>query len=68
MQLKNFACVCVRPRAFVRMRLHACVCAQKIKCPDASRRKKFLRSDVSFVQGLLGCTIILTSQHTEETQ
>ena len=32
MQLKNFACVCVRPRA--------CIWTQKIKHPDASRRGK----------------------------
>ena len=50
MQLTNFACV--------RVRLRACVCAQKIKCPDTSRRKKFLRPDASFVLGLSGCTYI----------
>ena len=38
MQLKNFACVCVRPRVCVQVRLRACVCAQKIKHLDASRR------------------------------
>ena len=32
MQLKNFACICVPPRA--------CVCTQKIKRLDASGRKK----------------------------
>ena len=32
MQLKKFACVCIRPRA--------CICAQKIKRPDASRHKR----------------------------
>ena len=37
------------------MRLHACVCAQKIGRPDMS--KGSLRPDVSFVQGLSGCTI-----------
>ena len=58
MQLKNFACACVRPCAcvcvcirprvsvsvHVHLRASTCVCAQKIKRPD-----------VSFVQGL--CTI-----------
>ena len=60
-------CMRLRSSACVRLRLHAsasvcvcpraCVCAQKIKRPDASRRKKFLRPDASFVQGLSGCTI-----------
>ena len=59
MQLKNFACVCVRLRssACVRLHLRVCVCAQEIKRPDASRHQKFLRPDASFVQGLSGCTI-----------
>ena len=40
------ACVCVH--------LSVSVCTQKIKHPDASRRKKFLCPDASFVQGLSG--------------
>ena len=52
-------CVCVHlhPSACICVCLRVCVCAQKIKCPDASRRKKFLRPDASFVQGLSGCTL-----------
>ena len=42
------------------MRLRACICTQKIKHPDASRCKRFLHPDTSFVQGLLGCTIAFT--------
>ena len=39
-----------------------CMRLQKIKRPDASRHKKCLRPDTSFVQGLSGCTIhVLTS-------
>ena len=61
MQLKSFACVCIRLHACVcvctRLHVCVCVCTQKIKCPDASRRKKSLRLDTSFVQGLSGCTI-----------
>ena len=65
--LRACVCVCVRPRPSASFRVHphasacvclrVCVCAQKIKCPDASRRKKFLRPDASFVQGISGCTI-----------
>ena len=51
MYLKNFVCVCICPRVC------ACICAQKIKCPDASRHKRSLRPDASFVQGPSGCTI-----------
>ena len=40
-------CVRLRPSACVCMRQCACVCAQKIKRPDVSRRKKFLRPDAS---------------------
>ena len=39
------------------VRMCACICAQKIKRPDVSRRNRSLRPDTSFVQGLLGCTI-----------
>ena len=52
--------ICIRLRSSVCMRLRqrasACVCAQKIKRPDA---KKLLRPDASFVQGLSGCTIYM---------
>ena len=51
MRLCSSACMGLRLRASV------CVCAQKIKRPDVSRCKKFLRPDVSFVQGLSRCTI-----------
>ena len=34
--------------------MSTCVCAQKIKCPDTSKHKKFLHPDASFVQGLSG--------------
>ena len=53
---------CMHPRA------SACVCAQKIKHPDASGRKKFLHPDASFVQGLSGCTIPLLNQNMGEEQ
>ena len=51
--------------AFVRVcaSVSACICAQKIKHLDTSRRKKFLRSDASFVQGLSGCTILQEDVH-----
>ena len=64
MRLRSSACMRLHLRAFayVRIHLHACICAQKIKCLDASRRKKSLRPDTSFVQGLLGCTIPYESQ------
>jgi len=43
MQLKNFACVWVRPRVCicVCVRPHASACVQKIKRPDASGCKNF---------------------------
>ena len=65
MQLKNFASVYVRLRACICVRsfVSACVCAQKIKRLDTSRRKKPLCPDVSFVQGLSGCTIHTTYIH-----
>ena len=59
MQLKNIlhASVFVRVRASasacVRVHLRACVYTQKIKRPDASRRKRSLRPDMSFVQDVL---------------
>ena len=44
----------------LRLRLRACICAQKIKRLDTSRRKKSLHPDASIVQGLSGCTIVLS--------
>ena len=46
MQLKNFACVCVRP--------HVCVCVQKIKHPDASRHKRISASRRVFCSRTFG--------------
>ena len=51
MRLRSSACV------FLRLCASACVCAQKMKCPDVSGCKKFLHPDASFVQGLSRCTI-----------
>ena len=62
MRLHSSASVHLRLSVCVHVHLRACVSAQKIKRPDASRRKKFLRPDASFVQGLSGCTIISVSE------
>ena len=62
LRLRASMCVCVhlRPSASVCVHQRECVCTQKIKRPDASRHKKILCPDVSFVQGLSGCTILCT--------
>ena len=71
MQVKNFACVCVRPQACicvcVRPRASASVCMRasahrKLNVRTRLDAKKIQRSDASFVQGLSGCTIISVSE------
>ena len=65
---KNVAekfCMCLHLSVCVRLcqcvSTSACVCAQKIKRLDASRWKKFLQPDQSFVQRLSGCTIFMAT-------
>ena len=48
LHLRSSTCMRLRLRASTRVciRLRACICTQKIKCLDASRRKRSLRSAV----------------------